>query len=454
MTNARFRPAVTALEPRENPSGNVTARVLDGSLVVTGDAADNAIVVTQAAPEQFTVTGTDGTTVNGGAAAVTVSGVRRDVRITLNGGADTVRLGTGSASVITVARSLEIDGGTGDNTVEAPAGLTVGRDVRVTNRAGNDTTTFTGRLAVGGDVVVSNGDGDATTEVNPDDIPGANTVAGDLVIVNGTGIHINRVVDTNVGRDVVFDSGPSGPDGGITLNALFTEDSPTRLRVGGELLFRSRGGSQFVWNTVGNTDVGRDLSFDVRGSGPSSNDVFAYDTFAGSATVGGDLVIAAPRAGDVSVNLSGGSSVRQGLVVRGSLAVLTGSGADTLSLESLNVRRATVLATDGGNDLVFLTSSTFDGAFLLGTGGGADVVRIGEREPGISGTTFRGPTLVELGAGDDQLFLGSDTGTGVTIGGPAVFDGGPGTDRLAVRPAATPPRTAFVRFERSGPDAS
>ena len=89
MRPHHYRPRLEALETRLTPAGNVTAVLAGGTLTLTGDAQDNAIAVTQSAPSSFTISSDDGTTtINGGADAVTITGVTRDLRVLLDGGND------------------------------------------------------------------------------------------------------------------------------------------------------------------------------------------------------------------------------------------------------------------------------------------------------------------------------------------------------------------------------
>jgi hypothetical protein len=54
-----------ALEARENPSGNVTATLLGGTLIVNGDALDNQFSIQQDAAGNMFIFGLNGTLING-----------------------------------------------------------------------------------------------------------------------------------------------------------------------------------------------------------------------------------------------------------------------------------------------------------------------------------------------------------------------------------------------------
>src|SRR5262245_43598107 len=101
--------AVERLEERRLLAGNVTASVVNGNLVVSGDSASNDVVIAQT-PSGIVVLGQPGTTINGGA-SFTAVGVTGDVRVTLGGGNDTLQ------AAVAVPRDLTIDLGSGDDAV-------------------------------------------------------------------------------------------------------------------------------------------------------------------------------------------------------------------------------------------------------------------------------------------------------------------------------------------------
>jgi hypothetical protein len=137
-TSSRGQLRLEQLEARCLLAGNVTAAVVNGSLVVTGDAQDNTIEIFQTA-QGIQVLGM-ATTVNGGT-SFTAVGVTKDVVVSLGDGSD------GLAFDLTVPRDLIIDMGAGDNSVNfggffepppgdtGPGGVITGRDVVV--NAGN-----------------------------------------------------------------------------------------------------------------------------------------------------------------------------------------------------------------------------------------------------------------------------------------------------------------------------
>jgi hypothetical protein len=86
--------SVEALERRVFLSGNVLAQVTNGSLDLEGDAAGNVIFMneTRLKAHQVRIFGDNSTTINSQSGSVILNGVKGDVMIRMNGGADTVSL--------------------------------------------------------------------------------------------------------------------------------------------------------------------------------------------------------------------------------------------------------------------------------------------------------------------------------------------------------------------------
>jgi hypothetical protein len=121
------------LERRNLLAGDVAVAVDDGDLLITGDDADNQIMIVQTGDEEYTVTGLDGTLINGEDEYV-AEGVDDDVHIEMGDGDDAVEivetevpddlnvsLGSGddalSVQLVTVNDDMEVDGGGGDDAV-------------------------------------------------------------------------------------------------------------------------------------------------------------------------------------------------------------------------------------------------------------------------------------------------------------------------------------------------
>jgi hypothetical protein len=96
----------------QNVPGNVTVTVIDGDLIVRGDAGDNNIILMESG-----IAGRAGTRVNGERRIFIPDGVTSDVRIDMVGGDDFVRIelpGTNFA----IPNNLVVTTGLGDDYVE------------------------------------------------------------------------------------------------------------------------------------------------------------------------------------------------------------------------------------------------------------------------------------------------------------------------------------------------
>ncbi|NLF30027.1 MAG: LEPR-XLL domain-containing protein [Planctomycetes bacterium] len=93
-------PALEPLEPKVMLSGNIMALVVDGNLLVWGDAQDNHVAVDQVglSASQVRVGQFDGTT-NGGLGSVVLDGVTGNVVVSLDDGNDTLAVGSPDGSM-------------------------------------------------------------------------------------------------------------------------------------------------------------------------------------------------------------------------------------------------------------------------------------------------------------------------------------------------------------------
>lgn len=101
-----------AFAPLPQAGGNVQVSVVSGNLIIRGDNRDNNLIITESL-----IAGRADTTINGERRIFVPDGVTGDVRITLRGGNDFVRVelpGTNFA----VPQDLEINTGSGNDLVE------------------------------------------------------------------------------------------------------------------------------------------------------------------------------------------------------------------------------------------------------------------------------------------------------------------------------------------------
>lgn len=128
-------PAAELLELRYLLAGNVTAQLIDGDLVIQGDAAGNSIELVGSPddPRVLVVSPVDdGTTLNGSAEPVAFTGIGRHVVISLGAGNDSV-----SITAAQVKQDVQADLGAGDDLIST-SGLSVGRDLSIEALDGED----------------------------------------------------------------------------------------------------------------------------------------------------------------------------------------------------------------------------------------------------------------------------------------------------------------------------
>jgi hypothetical protein len=192
----------------------VTTSLANGDLTITGDtAADDIAIVGTANPGELTITGRNGTVVNGTpGGSVTVPGVARHLIINLNGGDDHVSLDN-----TFIAGNIEITTGDGDDRVVtgefspvSPAG-----HLSIRTGAGNDVVLE--GIAVYNTFVV--GMNFIVTEDGSDFISLYGTsVISDLAIFGGTGAD-NILLNGVTGANVIRIDGGSGAN---SIAALYS----------------------------------------------------------------------------------------------------------------------------------------------------------------------------------------------------------------------------------------
>src|SRR5262249_31126109 len=145
-TRHSIRPSLENLESRETPAGTVTATFAAGRVTVTGDAADNTLLVTLGFDDRLTISG------DGSGTAIRLNGGPALDEVTLPApitGAVTISLGDGKDQVtidtVDLPGSLTINGGNGaiggadGNTINLQGGVLVGGNLTITNLVGADT---------------------------------------------------------------------------------------------------------------------------------------------------------------------------------------------------------------------------------------------------------------------------------------------------------------------------
>ncbi len=373
-------PFLEQLETRVVLSGNVSAFVSSGSLIVIGDNEGADIAVSQPRVGEITVTG-DGTTVNRSDGPVTFSGVTRDLRAKFGSGDDSLTFD--ETNPITVFGNLSIDGGQGRNTIStlagSPGSLTVGRDLDILNQSGDTELITLLNLNVKRNVQIRNTGGDSLVTIdvasNGIDPPGFNSVGGNLQIVNGPGQYNQTDLSSiNVKGDLqVLNQGDTD------ITAISSSTMPNT--IGGNLQIIDVGG-QVAQTEIDNTKVYHSLQ--VAACGPDSSTTLILTT----TQVGG---ITSLKSGDADSTVYVGDDT-----FGGNFQLQTGSGDDSAYIGTGGIAIATerlVLVSEtiieNGIPVIVLQPvlETVQAPYTLGP------------------VTFDGKVTAGLGAGDDVLEL-------------------------------------------------
>lgn len=396
--SARRTLHVEPLERREVLAGNVTAQLVGSTLLLTGDALGNELVVASVMGGAIAVIGND-TTVNGSTSPFVTSGRVVSIIANLNGGNDGIGFGNTAQ-------------GFADQLAEL--GVTPPPDPVI-------------------DALQDAIDGVANGVISF-------SVPGSLVITTDGGSDVVGIIGT-VGGSVAANLG-SAPTGSMSGNALMIGGSHAAYasRVGGGVSIV--GGAQRDGVEITGTTVGGGVAAAL---GNGDNFLGIYESsIASLAYTGGsaydevdtaDLrvrygVSVVTGAGDDEVYLHdhGGPQTSVG----GSIAVNTGAGADYVEIASA-VRGALSLATGTGADEVRIYETSVGLNAAINTDGGDDSVA-------IELTQVRSNLVVALGAGNDELTI-ADTSAFA-----AFLYGGPGSNTLDIDDfSRTSIRRLFVR---------
>jgi hypothetical protein len=491
----RARLALQPLEARDTPAGNVLALITPlGDLVIQGDAnpQGNQLFVKEVGTGQFSVSGANGTTVNG-QPVVSLSGVTRDVKATfldgpdefnfnvsvgapttklrhlivsLGGGADFADIRNTFARNVTVRQSAT---DTGDDDIALSAGGTypgaIRGNVKIANGWGLDATKVFG--GIGGNLTVANlGGGDGT------ELDGDIQIGGSVAITDTAGPTGNTVnVGGNIGQDLrIVNSGDA-----LSLVTVLEADI-------GRSLFITNGSTTPVTSqaTVKQTTVGRDVVI----AGGAGKDHATFDT----ATVGRTVTVLG-RAGADSVEFVNAAEVHGSVfvddsesttftdsAVHGSVSMTGGADADYVIVHHSSVGRNLTFRGRGGDDGIsvenhstilgtatFVGGPGFDvfqtslagnalGALNINHGAGGsktilDAVKVHgntavlagsgadefRTDSGLETETFGGNLALLLGGGDNLVTLAGNDQDRTVVGGNLTVATGTGADTLFTR---------------------
>jgi hypothetical protein len=351
--------------------------------------------------------------------------VRGHMTLTLGGGTNTLNMNVDSPVLVLgggQAAALNGYGGTG--------GLMAG-NLTVTGGAGADSLVLDGEyFFIGGSATFGLQGGTNTLEFDSDmfEVYGNLGYTGGLnddAIVQYGGMEVGGHLSMSVqggenaftfaggggGLDVIGNLTYAGGAGGDIVSGWW-------LEVGGSLSVNLSGGA----NTFDSTD-GLDVGGHFAVTGGTGNDSV--------------LLQEADVVGNVVMNLQGGANnvaVGQWLNVTGALVYTGGLDVDTLDLRQLSVTGATSINAGGANNVVAIYEAQLR-TLALTTGTGNDKVYLGDDAAQAGGwdpSQVWGGVSVNLGAGDDRLYVGYNTvnGFAAEFYDYVAFDGGAGLGDL------------------------
>ena len=397
---SRTRRAVTAhppifetLEPRLLLDGNVTAFAVGGGLFIYGDPLDNDILIEQGVtPDEFTITGQTGTTVNtvGPTVAVPFAGVTGGMSFWLGDGDDAIQIVD-----CTIPGTVWIDHGTGGSTTTV-APTAIGGPVYVWCGSGLDTFSLTGG-GVGGFVHLYNGAGGSVTTLTD------TSVTGDVFVINGDGndqfVLDNTGTPGGIGGSLFINNGPGGSSTTLT-NTLVAN-------------------SIYDINGDGLDDFMATLAL-IGGSLHVANGNGGSDTQLTDVTVNGDVVVT--NGDDYDEFLWNNSGV-VGVGLQGMLSIANGDGGSDTTLLNTEVGGSVHINTGAGAAQFTMDHSVIDGWLTILRGNGGDLPGHPGWASWVSITDDDTPALdlggtvtIINGAGNDQTrLIGMDFGGSVTV---------------------------------------
>jgi hypothetical protein len=393
------------LEPRLLLSGNVTVEVSDGDLVIKGDLQDNKITIEQTGDRQYTVTGVDSTTVNGGASFV-ANDVRDDFRLDMLCGDDFVDI----IGNTTVPDDLRVDLGEGHNRLRLSANssdnVIVKDDLKVYGGSGNDLVQLWYFTEVGDDVRIHAGDGNNYLEVWNDTL-----ILGNLDVRMGEGADKIEVWNSvEIRGKVDLWTGGSDDQAEIWNEATILGKLDIRTGDGGDVVLIDGSGSGVTIN--GKTKISTDDKVSGDDTVEISDAEFERDLKIDTASAAGVDTVRIDDttvAGKVDIRTAKGSEPDFDTV---EIGLFAGGGG----LEAMHLK----IRTGGGGDIITLANSTIASRAHIRADQGWDVVEIYDNDVLKS-------LLIKMGDGDDTLLT---DGGGNFVGKRTLLDGGPGDDTL------------------------
>jgi hypothetical protein len=194
---------VESLEGRKLMAGDVAVALEGQLLTLRGDNLSNQVVVAQNAAGTVSISGQNGTTINGLAAVRLVNPQLNQLDIRMEGGDDSVIL-----RGVTVANDLFVDLGSGNDRLSSPqlTPITVGARATIEGGLGNEVIRLDG-ITVREDLTIEGGLGTLNLNLNAGAVDKLLTIVGDDAndSVSLTGVRVGDAlsIETKGGADIV-----------------------------------------------------------------------------------------------------------------------------------------------------------------------------------------------------------------------------------------------------------
>ncbi|CAM5214213.1 hypothetical protein CDEF62S_03993 [Castellaniella defragrans] len=398
--------------------GNTLISTGAGNDAVTlDDSSVGAGLLINVGDDDNTVTLKNGTTVGEAAtlpaagpvgsdptSTVTAAQLARGIEIDAGTGTDTIDVDT-----VTVAGGLLVRGGTLANTVTLnKVNLGAGTQglsdasTEIDTQGGDDTVTFT-TVTMTGNLSVAAGDGkNAVTLTSSSVGKDAAVTAGigdDTVLFDKVTVAGDLLINAGAGNNTITVEGTSGAD-------------PYDSSVGGNAEIDTLGGTDTI--AISNTGITGKLTVST-GDGDGDSVTVTH------ASVGGDTqVTEGDGAGDAvsftTVTVGGDTVITEGagvadevtfmtVAMTGNLSVATGDGGDTVTVTSSSVGKDATITSGAGVDTVLFTDSAVGGNTLISTGAGNDAVTLDDSSVGAG-------LLINVGDDDNTVTLKNGTTVG------------------------------------------
>jgi hypothetical protein len=356
------RLALEALEERLPLAGNVTIAFNDGTLTITGDAADNSIAVGMlwgrlvVVPYQSEVNGPTTLWYRGEAVPFVAFDPGHALTIDMRGGSDIVHLGGWQTPRLNF-RALTVNLGDGNNSLYG-TDIAVEQNVAIRSGNGSDVIVMDA-LSARGSVNIQAWNGNNIVVLEEPTVGGSLEVIGGL---NHDHFQLSAVTSS------VLRVRPGEGDSWVTVSGTVRDQLEVQTGAGRDLvILTGMGGGAAI---VVHTGAGDDL-------------VSAQDWLPGS------------RSFTLGLGQGTNEAYLERLAVDGPLSVTGGTGTDRIEVVSTNVLGRLAIDAGEGNNVVTVVQVTAL-ALHVTTAGGADTVE-------IAFGRFAAEVFIRTGAGADTL---------------------------------------------------